>query len=612
MSVLYKQTIYRRWGLEEIQHKIQHHQRLTEQEGLQLLECPHIVVVGSLAHLARTIQHQNRAYYTFHSANDLNESSPNEAILHYPQHQNNQNNIEHILKIRDKQDHTHSLDSFTLLPHKHSHTQKNCESVLMLQSTLDLKLLAVCRIMLDNIQHIKVYCDMLHPQLAQLALLFGADTINGIIIENSPQNSHSPNITKKDLEFLITQINLSPIEYSKLPAIPQHDSSNVMQESHTVGTQNKFPQSDPSSSDVDSILSPIWDKILAHQRITLEDAKKLYEHAPFYDLAYFANKLRRHYHPESYVTYLIDRVVNYSNICVCNCKFCCFSAKPNAESTPNHKGYVLNQEELITKIDESLKLGARQILLQGGLHPNLPLSFYEEMLRLIRAKYPTLHIHAFSAPEIVHWSKQENISIAEVIQRLYKAGLDTIPGDGADILSDEVRQEVSPHKCSTMEWLSVMEEAHRQGIKTTATMMGGYTESIEHRLQHLSHLRELQDRTHSFSAFILWTFLPNSTTSYSKESVVSYLRFLAIARMFLDNFSNLEASRATMGTKIAQIALYFGANDFGSAMIAENIPEITGSDFCMSAEEIQRLIFEAGFVPLRRNMAYEWVDIPKE
>lgn len=352
-------------------------------------------------------------------------------------------------------------------------------------------------------------------------------------------------------------------------------------------------------------LQNITDKIEAGERIGREEARELYCKADFHSLGRMAHRRRMAKHPERLVTFVIDRNINYSNICVCACRFCAFFRPPG-----HPEGYLLTRDELAQKIEETLALGGTQILMQGGHHPDLPLSFYEEMLTFIKDRYP-IHIHSFSPPEIVHFSKMEKIGVGEVISRLRAAGLDSIPGGGAEILVDSVRKRVAPNKCSVEEWLGVMEEAHRQGLRTTATMMFGHEEEPDDRLEHLFALREVQDRTGGFTAFIPWSFQPNNTAiKRLPETAVSYLRLLAISRIVLDNFDNLQASWVTMGPKVAQLALHFGANDFGSTMIEENVVAAAGVHFRLSAEEIRRIITEAGFQPAQRTMAYEIIDSP--
>jgi cyclic dehypoxanthinyl futalosine synthase len=335
-------------------------------------------------------------------------------------------------------------------------------------------------------------------------------------------------------------------------------------------------------------------------RLNFDQARKLYRSVDFHTLGRTAHEMRLEKHAQPIVTYIVDRNINYSNVCVCGCRFCAFYRPPG-----HRESFVLSREELSGKIEETLRLGGTQILLQGGHHPDLPLSFYEEMLSFIKSKFP-IHIHAFSPPEIVFFSRLEGIGTAEVISRLRVAGLDSIPGGGAEILVDSVRNRVSPRKCSAAEWLAVMEEAHAQGLRTTATMMFGHEEAPEDRLLHLFALRDLQDRTRGFTAFIPWAFQPKNTAiPREPETAVSYLRLLAISRLVLDNFDNIQTSWVTMGPKVAQLSLFFGANDFGSTMIEENVVAAAGVHFRLSAEEICRIIRSAGFEPRRRTMAYE-------
>ncbi len=347
-------------------------------------------------------------------------------------------------------------------------------------------------------------------------------------------------------------------------------------------------------------LESIYQKVLDGKRIDFNEALTLYNEADFYDLGQLAHQVRLAKHPEPVVTYVVDRNINYSNVCVCCCKFCAFYKKPDQDG-----GYVLTYEEIGEKIQETLDLGGTQILMQGGHHPDLPLTWYEEMLRYIKTNYQ-IHIHAFSPPEIVFWSEMEGISVAEVIERLRKAGLDSIPGGGAEILVNEVRAEVAPNKCPADQWLAVMEEAHNQGLRTTATMMFGHKETVEQRLQHLFAVRESQDRTGGFTAFIPWTFQPDHTElpECRKLTSTEYLRMLALSRIVLDNVDNIQVSWVTMGPKIAQLALYFGGNDFGSTMIEENVVKAAGVAFRLSREEIDKLVSAAGFTPKRRSMNY--------
>lgn len=347
----------------------------------------------------------------------------------------------------------------------------------------------------------------------------------------------------------------------------------------------------------------IFDKVRAGERIDFNDAQSLYENASIHDLGALAHDVRLRKHPEPIVTYVADRNINYSNICSCGCHFCAFFKAPGQDG-----GYVISEEELSEKIEETLALGGTQILMQGGHHPDLPFSFYEDLLHFIRSKFPQIHVHAFSPPEIHYFANLYGMSVAEVIQRLHAAGLHSIPGGGAEILVNAVRERVSPNKCSADAWLGVMEEAHRQGLRTTATMMFGHEETPRHRLEHLFALRAVQDRTGGFTAFIPWTFQPENTNIIARpQTAPEYLRMLALSRIVLDNFDNLQVSWVTMGPKVAQLALYFGGNDFGSLMIEENVVRAAGVCFRLTREEIHRLVDAAGFRPVQRNMTYELI-----
>lgn len=349
-------------------------------------------------------------------------------------------------------------------------------------------------------------------------------------------------------------------------------------------------------------MQTIIDKALAGERLSGDEFLTLAEKGDLYQLGFLANAIRQRKHPDPMVTYVIDRNINYTDICISACKFCAFFKAPEDAA-----GSVLSNEELGKKIEETKALGGTQILLQGGLHPEKPLSFYEEMLRFIKGY--DIHIHGFSPPEVCHFAKLSGLSVREVLIRLQQAGLDSIPGGGAEILSDRVRQETAPRKCSADEWIGVMEEAHHLGMRTTATMMFGHIETMAERLEHLQRVRDLQDRTGGFTAFIPWPFQPDNTVlaHLPKTTAVQYLRMLALARIFLDNIPNIQASWVTQGPKIAQLSLFFGANDFGSTMIEENVVAAAGVGFRLSEQEIRTLVQEAGFTPRQRRMDYSLV-----
>lgn len=351
------------------------------------------------------------------------------------------------------------------------------------------------------------------------------------------------------------------------------------------------------------IITEISESVLAGSRLTDEQFMVLAEQADIHELGFLADSIRRKLHPEKNVTYVVDRNINYTDVCISACKFCAFFKAPEEEG-----GYVLSHEDLGKKIDETKALGGTQVLLQGGLHPDLPFEYYEEMLRFMKSK--DIHVHGFSPPEVCHFAEISGLSVKEVIAKLIAAGLDSIPGGGAEILSDRVREATAPRKCGADKWLEVMEEAHNQGLRTTATMMFGHIETMEERLEHLRRLRELQDKTGGFTAFIPWPFQPDNTVlaDIEKTSGMGYLRMLALSRIYLDNFKSVQASWVTQGPKIAQLSLYYGANDFGSTMIEENVVAAAGISFRLSEKEIQRLVSDAGFTPRQRLMDYTLVE----
>lgn len=353
-------------------------------------------------------------------------------------------------------------------------------------------------------------------------------------------------------------------------------------------------------------LTSLTKKVL-NQRLSPEEVVYLYKHAALTSLGSLAHARRMAAHPEPIVTYIIDRNINYTNICISGCKFCAYysAANPDTQVNTRQKPFLLSREELSQKIQETLKLEGRQILLQGGLHPDLPLEYYENMLSFIKKEFPEIHCHAFSPPEIVHFARLSGLEIKTVLQRLISAGLDSIPGGGAEILVNRVRERIAPRKATAEDWLNVMETAHSLGLKTTATMMFGHIETIEERIEHLRVIRDLQDRTGGFTAFIPWPFQPQNTAiDVQPATADEYLRTLAISRLFLDNIANIQASWVTQGPKMAQISLFFGANDFGSTMIEENVVAAAGVSHRLSEGEIRRLIQNAGFEPRRRRMDY--------
>ena len=357
------------------------------------------------------------------------------------------------------------------------------------------------------------------------------------------------------------------------------------------------------------MIKQILDKAVAGERLNSSEGLELLKCNDLASLGAAANAVTNRLHPESYRTYNIDRNINYTNICTAVCDFCAFYRSPKHE-----EGYVLPREVLLEKIEETVALGGNQILLQGGLHPKFKLDWYEEMLRDIKRAYPQVNIHGFSPPEIYHFTKINHCSLEEVLTRLKDAGMGSLPGGGAEILVDRVRSEITRGKVMTDDWLDVMRVWHKLGGRSSATMMFGHVETLAERIEHLDRLRDLQDETGGFTAFICWTFQPDNTQMDQIQATGSfdYLRMLAVSRLYLDNFHNMQSSWVTQGLKIGQVSLVYGANDMGSLMIEENVVAEAGTVHYLTLDEIRDAISQLGFQPRQRNVHYELFDYEHE
>ena len=349
----------------------------------------------------------------------------------------------------------------------------------------------------------------------------------------------------------------------------------------------------------------ILNKSIAGERITADEGLMLLQSHDLAAIGSAADQVARRLHPENVRTYNIDRNINYTNVCTAVCHFCAFYRGPKSD-----EGYVLSTEQVLEKIGETVELGGNQILMQGGLHPKFKLEWYEDLLRSIKSEFPEVNIHAFSPPEFHHFTKVNNLSIEEVLRRLKEAGLGSIPGGGAEILVDRVRSELTRGKVMTDDWLNVMRVWHKMGGKSTATMMFGHVETLEERIEHLERLRQLQDETGGFTAFICWTFQPDNTdlSDVPASGSFEYLKTQAIARLYLDNFPNIQSSWVTQGLKIGQLAMLFGANDMGSLMIEENVVAEAGTVHYLSLDQIRESIEELGFEARQRDVFYDLVD----
>ena len=349
-------------------------------------------------------------------------------------------------------------------------------------------------------------------------------------------------------------------------------------------------------------ITDILDATVAGRRLAAPDAVRLLESHDLAAIGRAADAVTRRLHPEPYRTYNIDRNINYTNVCSAVCDFCAFYRGPKSP-----EGYVLDREVLLGKIEEMVAVGGDQILLQGGMHPTLSLEWYEEMLRDIKDRFPAVNVHGFSPPEIHALTKVSKRPLREVLERLARAGLGSLPGGGGEILVDRVRKAITRGKALSDDWLEVNREWHRLGGRSTATMMYGHVETLAERVEHLDRLRELQDETGGFTAFICWSFQPDNTemADIPPAGAFEYLKTQAVARLYLDNFANVQSSWVTQGREIGQLALLFGANDMGSLMLEENVVSAAGTVHHLTLEQIRSAISELGWIPRRRNVFYE-------
>ena len=354
-----------------------------------------------------------------------------------------------------------------------------------------------------------------------------------------------------------------------------------------------------------SEIAQLLEKAVEGERLTPAEGQNLLESHDLVALGQAADAVTRRLHPEPFRTYNIDRNINYTNACTAVCDFCAFYRPPGHEDV-----YVLDRDVLLKKIEETVELGGDQILLQGGLHPKLSLEWYEELLSDIKSHFPQVNVHGFSPPEIHHFTKISKRPLREVLERLKAAGLGSLPGGGGEILVDRVRKAITRGKVLTDDWLNVNRVWHELGGRSTATMMFGHVETLAERIEHLQRLRELQDETGGFTAYICWTFQPDHTdmSDIPPAGAFEYLKTQAVSRLYLDNFANIQSSWVTQGEKVGQMALMFGANDMGSLMIEENVVAEAGTVYHLSLETIRRVIRDCGYIPRQRNVYYEYID----
>ena len=563
---------------------------------------------------------------------------PTNATILYGHLETDEERIQHLIRLRDLQDETGGFLAFVPLAFDPSHTE--LAHLPRPTGYLDLRMVAVSRLMLDNIRHIKSFWVMVSPAVAQVSLRYGADDIDGTVVEyeitDIEGKGKKQSLTKKQLLQLIHEAGRVPVErdalYNPINPSPKPDASPP-----EAARQSNQPRSASANCFVvPDPLARIAEKVFSGKRLSYEDGVALITCPDLTFLSLLADHVRWRKHPEPIVTFTIGRNINYTNICCAQCRFCAFHRKPG-----DPEGYVLTTDELLAKIDELVKAGGREVLLQGGLNPYLKIDYFENLFRTIKQHYD-VDLHALSSSEINHLARISGLSVEETLVRLRSAGLDTIPG-AAEMLVDEVRRQISPGKETTQEWLNLMRTAHKLGIRTTATMMYGSLDTPPQRIEHLLRVRELQDETGGFTAFIPWNFQPDGTRlqevltnqqglierqnflqevltnqqglierqnflSVNKTSSFEYLRTVAVSRLMLDNIDNIQASWVTQGPKIAQISLRYGVNDFGSTMMEENVVRAAGTRFLMPIEEIRRLIIDAGYTPRIRDTLYRLLD----
>ncbi|MGC8581563.1 MAG: cyclic dehypoxanthinyl futalosine synthase [Thermoplasmata archaeon] len=348
-------------------------------------------------------------------------------------------------------------------------------------------------------------------------------------------------------------------------------------------------------------IESIMDKALSGTRISSDEAVFLYKDAPLVKLGKIADKLRWKRAPLPIVTFVVDRNINYTNICNVNCKFCAFYRRKNDKDS-----YVLTIDQILEKVDGLVKIGGTQILLQGGLNDEIYLDYITDTFKTIKERYPTVDIHSLTTTEIDFYARQSGLSTVQVLEKLKNAGMKSLPGGGAEMLVDRIRNFISPKKNTVSSWFKIMDEAQKLGMPTTSTMVFGFTETIEERIEHLSKVRDLQDKNHGFTAFIPWSFEPKNTalSNLKRPSSNDYLRMLAISRIFLDNFRNIESGWVTEGHKIAQIGLHFGANDMGGILMEEHVISAAGKSYHMDIPSMVKTIMDSGYIPAQRDTYY--------
>jgi len=511
---------------------------------------------------------------------------PSNATMLFGHIETDEEIIDHLHRLRDLQDETGGFQAFCPLPFHTAGTQLGVTRGPGGHAIT--RVVALARIFLDNFPHIRVLANFLDRKLLQTLLFSGADDIGGTSIdEQIARSAGAPDDSvfhsSEEMASFIRDLGLRPVLTNSL----YHPRPE--------------PPSRPAAPHPNAQVCQVLQKACNGERLSAKDAILLHDTAPFYELGLAAHERRRRVVGDTYSTFIIDRNISFTNVCTVGCKFCAFHRSPR-----NGDSFTMSIDEIVQRVEEAAKLDATQIMLQGGLNPALDPPWYEAMLRAIKDRVPDIWLHSLSPAEIRWLAGRAGLTVRETLVRLRDAGLDSLPGGGAEILVDRIRQKVSPAKITTWQWLDLMETAHELQMSTTATMVYGLGETTAERVQHLLQIRDLQDRTGGFRAFIPWSFQSQHTQlSEPAQTAVDYLRMVALSRLVLDNVDHVQAGWVTEGPYLAQIALTFGADDFGGVLMEESVVKATGLTHAVTAEQVIALIAETGMTPAQRNTQYE-------
>ncbi|MEI6514676.1 MAG: cyclic dehypoxanthinyl futalosine synthase [bacterium] len=505
--------------------------------------------------------------------------------------------IGHLARLRDQQDKTGGFKAFIPLPFQPQGTKLAVDQGPSGYSIV--RVVALARLFLDNIPHIRMLVNYVDRKLLQVLLQSGADDIGGTSLEEriaraagAPQSQRFASIG--EMEAFITDLGLRPSLVNsryEVTSVPDSASRWIAPSGRDLT---------PPGGLRPPLLTQALNKAEAGKRLSSEEAVILHDKAPLHQLGMLAHRRRLQKVPGNLGTFVIDRNISSTNICEAGCKFCAFHVAPGSG-----KGFSLTSAEILQQVIASVEQGATQVLIQGGLNPDIGLPFYEQLFRDIK-KRVTVCLHCLSPAEITFMAKQSGLTITETLQRLREAGMDSLPGGGAEILVDDWRRQVSPRKISAGDWFAVMETAQAMGMKTTATMVYGFGETSAQRVEHLVRIREVQDRTGGFTAFIPWSFQPNRTQwQHPAASGPDYLRMVALARLVLDNVAHIQAGWVTEGPHLAQLAMVFGADDFGGVLMEEKVVKATGTAYAVTPKDVISLITQTGLTPAQRDTQYQ-------